>query len=184
MKKSSANYIAPLPPKEQMSLYRWYTWSIYIITGFILVLACINAYQYTTTRKLHAQYQTIYQSIRSLQDEPHKAEQLTQELELLKKQISKVENLQQSPFNPMVYLKKIAQQVPADVCLLECTLSKDTTMSLQGYSHTTASIITFLQSLEASDAINSIHLVSLTPQSSESNDTWFQFSMRGTLKRS
>ena len=178
------NYTSPLPPKEQKNVYRWYTISVHSFIVLIITLVFITGYQYSKIRKIQSTYRTLHQSIQELQHETKDIEQLTKEHETLQNRITKIHNIRNKPFNHTINLKEIKQQIPSDVCLTEFTCSKNKTLTFQGYTHKAESIFSFIQSIEHLPYFERLQLTSLTPAQSQSNNAqWFQFTVKGTLKK-
>ncbi len=178
------NYTSPLPPKEQKNVYRWYTISVYSFMVLITTLVFITGYQYSKIRKIQNTYRTLHQSIQELQHKTQKIEQLKKEHETLQHRITKIHTVRYHPFNPSIYLQEIAKHIPSDVCLTEFTCSKNKMLAFQGYTHKAKSIFSFIRAIEHSPHIEHLQLTSLTPAQSQSNNAqWFQFTVKGTLKK-
>jgi len=176
-KQNNTNYISPLSPKEQLSLYRWYTVSVYLAAGLIISLALINGYQYANIRKTKKAYQALHTSLQALQQQTQSLEQLQQEHETIESRIAKVNAINNNQlYNPITQLQKVTEHIPANVCLTEFSCSKNNGITFQGYAQTAESAMAFLAELQQPPDMKHLQLTSLSPvRFHETDKTWYQF---------
>lgn len=178
--KEPHNYISSLPPQEQKRLFDWYTISVYLCIGLIIILTFITLHHYLTIKNLQATHQTIQFSLQKLQQETSIQGQLQQEYERLIARTGKIEKLQNKQnVNLLTYLQETTAAIPDNVCLTEFSCSKKEKTALQGYAYSAQSAIAFLTSLQQIPHLKQLGLVSLSPfVSHETGKTWYQFHIK------